>query len=281
MEIIRTPSMMKETSKRLLMKGRTIGFVPTMGALHEGHLYLSKCARSENDVVVASIFVNPTQFGPTEDFQQYPREFESDRQKLETASVDILFAPDVPAIYPEGFATSVEVKGLSEKLCGALRPGHFSGVATIVCKFFNMVMPTRAYFGQKDFQQALIIQKMIGDLNLNVESILCATVREGDGLAMSSRNRYLLPAEREAATVLYKTLQSASRMIETGLEPRVIMERMQAMLMAEPLITEVQYAGVYDPETLNARIATGKRNLLAVAVKIGNTRLIDNIVVGL
>jgi pantoate--beta-alanine ligase len=280
MEIIRTPSMMKETSKRLLMKGRTIGFVPTMGALHEGHLYLSKCARSENDVVVASIFVNPTQFGPTEDFEQYPREFESDRQKLETASVDILFVPDVPAMYPEGFATSVEVKGLSEKLCGALRPGHFRGVATIVCKFFNMVLPTRAYFGQKDFQQALIIQKMIGDLNLNVESIICATVREGDGLAMSSRNRYLLPAERKAATALYKTLQSSARMVETGTEPRVIMERMQAMLKAEPLITEVQYAGLYDPETLNERIATGKRNLLAIAVRIGNTRLIDNIVVG-
>jgi pantoate--beta-alanine ligase len=281
MEIIRTPRMMKETSRRLLTQGRTIGFVPTMGALHEGHLYLGKCARSENDVVVASIFVNPTQFGPTEDFERYPRDFESDMQKLETVSVDILFVPDVPAMYPEGFSTSVEVKGLSEKLCGAFRPGHFNGVATIVCKFFNMVLPTRAYFGQKDFQQARIIQKMINDLNLNVESITCATVRESDGLAMSSRNRYLLPAEREAAKVLYKTLQTAAQMVETVIDPRVISERMQDMLMAEPLVTEVQYAGIYDPETLNGRTTAGNRNLLAIAVKMGNTRLIDNIVVGL
>jgi pantoate--beta-alanine ligase len=281
MEIIRTPRMMKETSRRLLTQGRTIGFVPTMGALHEGHLYLGKCARSENDVVVASIFVNPTQFGPSEDFERYPRDFESDMQKLETVSVDILFVPDVPAMYPEGFSTSVEVKGLSEKLCGAFRPGHFNGVATIVCKFFNMVLPTRAYFGQKDFQQARIIQKMISDLNMNVESITCATVRESDGLAMSSRNRYLLAAEREAAKVLYKTLQTAAQMVETGIDPRVISERMQDMLMAEPLVTEVQYAGIYDPETLNGRTTAGNRNLLAIAVKMGNTRLIDNIVVGL
>jgi pantoate--beta-alanine ligase len=281
MEIIRTPRMMKETSRRLLTQGRTIGFVPTMGALHEGHLYLGKCARSENDVVVASIFVNPTQFGPSEDFERYPRDFEGDMQKLETVSVDILFVPDVPAMYPEGFSTSVEVKGLSEKLCGAFRPGHFNGVATIVCKFFNMVLPTRAYFGQKDFQQARIIQKMINDLNLNVESITCATVRESDGLAMSSRNRYLLPAEREAAKVLYKTLQTAAQMVETVLDPRVISERMQDMLMAEPLVTEIQYAGIYDPETLNGRTTAGNRNLLAIAVKMGNTRLIDNMVVGL
>jgi pantoate--beta-alanine ligase len=281
MEIIRTPRMMKETSRRLLTQGRTIGFVPTMGALHDGHLYLGKCARTENDIVVASIFVNPTQFGPAEDFERYPRDFEGDMQKLETVGVDILFVPDVSTMYPEGFSTSVEVKALSEKLCGAFRPGHFNGVATIVCKFFNMVLPTRAYFGQKDFQQARIIQKMINDLNLNVESITCATVRESDGLAMSSRNRYLLPAEREAAKVLYKTLQTAAQMVETGIDPRVISERMQDMLMAEPLVTEVQYAGIYDPETLNGRTTAGNRNLLAIAVKMGNTRLIDNIVVGL
>jgi pantoate--beta-alanine ligase len=272
--------MMRETSRRLITQGRTIGFVPTMGALHEGHLYLGKCARSENDVVVASVFVNPTQFGPTEDFDKYPRDFESDRQKLETAGIDILFIPDVPAMYPDGFSTFIEVKGLSEKLCGAFRPGHFSGVATIVCKFFNMVLPTRAYFGQKDFQQARIIQQMISDLNLNVESITCATVRESDGLAMSSRNRYLLPAERKAAAVLFKTLQTAAQMVESGIGPPVINGRMQEMLRAEPLITEVQYSGIYDPETLDERTATGSRNLLAIAVKIGNARLIDNMVVG-
>jgi pantoate--beta-alanine ligase len=281
MEIIRTPRMMKETSRRLLTQGRTIGFVPTMGALHDGHLYLGKCARTENDIVVASIFVNPTQFGPAEDFERYPRDFEGDMQKLETVGVDILFVPDVSTMYPEGFSTSVEVKALSEKLCGAFRPGHFNGVATIVCKFFNMVLPTRAYFGQKDFQQAKIIQKMISDLNMNVESITCATVRESDGLAMSSRNRYLLPSEREAAKVLYKTLQAAAQMVGTGIEPRVISGRMQEMLMAEPLVTEVQYAGIYDPETLDERMTAGNRNLLAIAVKMGDTRLIDNMVVGL
>ena len=187
MEVIRIPSIMKETSRRLLAHGKTIGLVPTMGALHKGHLFLFKVAKGENDVVAASIFVNPTQFGPNEDFDKYPRDIDSDMRKLEDAGVDILFDPDVPSMYQTDFATYIEVRGLSNRLCGAFRPGHFEGVSTVVCKIFNLVLPTRAYFGQKDFQQAQIIKRMTRDLNLSVECVTCATVRESDGLAMSSR----------------------------------------------------------------------------------------------
>ena len=281
MEIIRTPRIMQETSRRLLTQGRTIGFVPTMGALHNGHLFLVKRARSENDILVASIFINPTQFGPNEDFEKYPRDFESDMLKLETAGVDVLFFPDVNAIYPGGFSTFIEVRGLTEKLCGAFRPGHFIGVATVVCKLFHLVLPTRAYFGQKDFQQSRVIEQMIKDLNMSVDCITCSTIRENDGVAMSSRNRYLAPAEREAARVIYKTLQTAARRAEGGTELQSVKTQMLEMLKAEPLITDIQYAGIYDPETLDERVTTGRSNLLAVAVKMGNTRLIDNLVLEL
>ncbi len=279
MEIIRIPRIMKETSKRLLTQGRTIGFVPTMGALHEGHLFLIKSARSENDIVVVSIFVNPTQFGPAEDFEKYPRDLESDLQKIEATGGDIIFTPDVPSMYPEGFSTSVEVRGLSDKLCGAFRPGHFGGVVTVVSKLFNLTLPTRAYFGQKDFQQSQIIRKMVRDLNMGVECVTCSTIRESDGLAMSSRNKYLSLAERDAATVIYKTLQSAARMMHESAMPAAVHDHMWTMLRAEPLVNEIQYAGVYDPETFDERTATGKNNLLAIALKIGGTRLIDNILV--
>ncbi len=279
MEIIRIPRIMKETSRRLLMQGKSIGFVPTMGALHNGHLFLVKSARGENDIVVASIFVNPTQFGPNEDFEKYPRDLEGDTQKLKDAGVDILFAPDAASIYPEGFGTFLEVQGLSDKLCGAFRPGHFRGVATIVNKLFNLVLPVRAYFGQKDFQQALIIKKMIKDLSINVECVACSIVRESDGLAMSSRNRFLSDAERQAATVLYKTLRFASGMISSGADLSAVKKRMHDILAAEPLVTEIQYAGIYDPETLDEKNVAGKANLLAIALKLGNVRLIDNMLV--
>ncbi|HTZ17164.1 MAG TPA: pantoate--beta-alanine ligase [Dissulfurispiraceae bacterium] len=279
MEIIRVPRIMKETSKRLLAQGRSIGFVPTMGALHEGHLFLFKSARTENDIVVASIFVNPSQFGPGEDFEKYPRDMDSDMQKLKDAGVDILFCPDAASIYPEGFSTFVEVRGLSERLCGAFRPGHFRGVATVVSKLFNLALPTRAYFGQKDYQQAQIIRTMIRDLNIGVECVVCSTIRESNGLAMSSRNTYLTPAEREAAAILYKTLQSAALMIKDGSTPASVMEYLRTKLNTEPLVTEIQYAGMYDPETLEERTETGKTNLLAIAVKMGSTRLIDNLLV--
>jgi pantoate--beta-alanine ligase len=281
MEIIRIPRIMRETSRRLHTQGKSIGFVPTMGALHEGHLFLIKSARMENDVVVASIFVNPTQFGPNEDFEKYPRDLEGDTMKLRDAGVDILFAPDAASIYPEGFSTFIEVKGLSDKLCGKFRPGHFRGVSTIVNKLFNLVMPVRAYFGQKDFQQALIIKKMIRDLNINVECVSCATMRENDGLAMSSRNKYLSEDERRTAAVIYKTLRHASEMIKGGSDFGSVRKRMHDMLAAEPLVSEIQYAGIYDPETLDEKDAPGKINLLAIALKLGTVRLIDNMIVEL
>ncbi|HMK60582.1 MAG TPA: pantoate--beta-alanine ligase [Dissulfurispiraceae bacterium] len=272
---------MRETSRRLMAKGKSVGFVPTMGSLHEGHRFLFKTAREENEVVVASIFVNPTQFAPNEDFNNYPRDFENDVRKLEEAGVDILFAPEAFSMYPEGFTTAVKVKGLSDKLCGAFRPGHFDGVATVVCKLFNLVMPTRAYFGQKDFQQSQVIRCMIKDLNLGIECIVCSTVRDLDGLAMSSRNSYLSNAERQAATVIFKSLQVAAAMIKNGTAPLDVARNIRSEIEAEPLVTEVQYAGVYNPETLEDWTADAKTNLLAVAVKIGNTRLIDNVIVEL
>jgi pantoate--beta-alanine ligase len=281
METIRTVNMMKETSKRLRSQGKTVGLVPTMGALHEGHMFLVKRARMDNDIVVVSIFVNPTQFGPGEDFDKYPRDLDGDIAKLDAAGVDIIFAPETASVYPEGFGTSVEVKGVSEKLCGAFRPGHFRGVATIVNKLFNMVMPTKVYFGQKDFQQTRVIEKVVNDLNMNVEFVRCATVRESDGLAMSSRNRYLSEEERQAATIIYKTLCSAGDMVRTGRKPAEVTKYMQDSLKAEPLISEIQYAGVYDPETLEKRKGPGRTNLLAIALIIGSTRMIDNLLVEL
>jgi pantoate--beta-alanine ligase len=271
--------MMKETSKRLLMQGHSIGFVPTMGALHNGHMFLVKEAITENDIVVVSIFVNPTQFGPNEDFTKYPRDLESDMAKLAEAGVNIIFAPDAHSMYPDGFSTSVDVKGISEKLCGRFRPGHFCGVATVVNKLFNMVMPTRAYFGQKDFQQIRVIETMISDLNMGVEVVRCPIIREHDGMAMSSRNRYLPEPERKAATVIYKTLCSAADMIRSGTPSASVTDYMNKAFAAEPVVSEIQYAGVYDPQTLDDKKGEGRSSLLAVAVIIGNTRLIDNLLV--
>jgi pantoate--beta-alanine ligase len=229
---------------------------------------------------VASIFVNPAQFGQNEDFENYPRDVEGDVAKLKKEDVDILFMPDTISMYPAGFSTSVEVDGLSEKLCGAFRIGHFKGVTTVVSKLFNIVLPTRAYFGQKDYQQALIIKKMIDDLNICVEQVICATVREDDGLAMSSRNQYLKPAERQAAPVIYRALKSAAQLVGSGNStPAQIRTLINEMLKKEPLVSEIQYAGIYDPDTLDELTEIRKNNLLAIAVKIGTTRLIDNLLV--
>src|SRR5208337_1498749 len=206
METIRMPRIMQETSKRHLCSGKTIGCVPTMGALHEGHLNLVKRAKSENDIVVVSIFVNPLQFGSGEDFGRYPRDLENDMEKLRASDTDILFVPEGKSLYPDGFASHLTVEGISGRLCGAFRPGHFTGVVTVVCKLFNIVKPTRAYFGQKDFQQTVVINRLVEDLNMDIEVVTCPTVRESDGLAMSSRNAYLSAGERAAATVLYKAL---------------------------------------------------------------------------
>lgn len=280
MEIVRIPRIMQETSKRLLQQSKRIGFVPTMGALHNGHLSLVKRARGENDIVAASIFVNPIQFAPNEDLDRYPRDLEGDMEKLKAEQTDILFLPDAKAIYPDLFSTYINVSGLSEKLCGAFRTGHFKGVATVVNKLFNIVKPNRVYFGQKDFQQCVIIKRMNADLNMDIEIVVCPTVRENDGLAMSSRNAYLSPEERKAAGIIYKTLLTVSQSLQSGESNlSAIKKQMDDMLLNQPLVSEVQYAGIYDPDNLDELSENKKQNLVAIALKIGNTRLIDNIIV--
>lgn len=280
MKVLKTIKEMQEYSRSLILEGKRIGFVPTMGALHEGHLSLVRQARKENDIVVVSIFVNPIQFGPQEDFARYPRDLEGDSEKLKKESVDVLFYPDMKDMYPKGYRTYVEVEGLSGRLCGAFRPGHFRGVATVVTKLFNIVKPHRAYFGLKDYQQTVIIKKMVQDLNMDIEIITCPTVREPDGLAMSSRNLYLKPDERKAATVIYRTLLEAEKLIREFRAPEEVKTIMLENLQSEPLVSSIDYAGLYDTETLEEiKDYSGKKEvLIAIALRIGNTRLIDNIV---
>ncbi|WP_353684096.1 pantoate--beta-alanine ligase [Thermodesulfovibrio sp. 3907-1M] len=279
MEIIRIPRIMREISRELRAKGKSIGFVPTMGALHEGHLSLIKRAKEENDFTVVSIFVNPTQFAQGEDYDRYPRDVESDKEKLQKIEIDYLFLPDVESLYPQGYSTYVTVEGLSDKLCGKFRPGHFRGVATIVCKLFNIIKPAKAYFGQKDYQQSLIIRRMVEDLNFDIEIIVCPTIREQDGLAMSSRNLYLNEEERKAATVIYKALQEGEKLLKQGAQPVDVNLNMMEILKNEPLVKEIQYAGVFDPLTLEEVKEKQKKYLLAIALKIAETRLIDNLLV--
>lgn len=280
MEIIRIPRVMQDVSRTYRRQGKSVGFVPTMGALHDGHMSLVRMARGENDIVVVSIYVNPRQFGTGEDYSTYPRDLEADTAKLEREKADILFLPDDVLMYPEGFSTRVEVGELSDKLCGAFRPGHFSGVATVVTKLFNIVGPVRAYFGQKDFQQAAIIKRMVKDFDVGIDVAVCPTVRETDGLAMSSRNRYLSGEERVAARVLYRCLSEASGAVESGIiDVQELKGLMLERLTSEPLVSEVQYCSAYDPERLNELDQVNAGALLAVAVMIGKTRLIDNMLV--
>lgn len=278
MEILRIPRIAQDSCRRHLLRGRSLGFVPTMGALHDGHMSLVKRARMENDLTVVSIFVNPLQFGPAEDLDKYPRNLEEDAEKLREEEIDILFLPDADLIYPAAFSTHIVMGDLSEKLCGAFRPGHFRGVATVVAKLLNIIAPTRAYFGQKDFQQTVIIKRMVKDLNFDTDIIVCPTVRETDGLAMSSRNTYLDREQRHAADVIFRSLTRASEAVTSGTtsgeEIRNIMIR---TLRDEPLIAQIDYASVYDPETLEEMEEISGDVLLAVAARIGNTRLIDNI----
>ena len=280
MEIIRIPRIMQDTSKGHLLRGRSVGLVPTMGALHEGHLSLVRRAKAENDIAIVSIFVNPLQFGPSEDLNKYPRDIDGDTKKLHKEEVDVLFMPDASLVYHGGFTTNIEVKGISDKLCGAFRPGHFRGVATVVAKLFNIVQPTRAYFGQKDFQQTVVIKRMVTDLDMAVDVVVCPTIRENDGLAMSSRNLYLNVDERKAAAVINKCLTETTALIKSGIiDIEHIKRFMKAKLSEEPLVTEVQYASVYDPGTLEEAERAEKEVLIAVALKIGSTRLIDNVLV--
>jgi len=254
----------------------TVGFVPTMGYLHKGHMALVERARKENSTVVVSIYVNPTQFGPKEDFASYPRDFDRDLALLR-GQADIVFAPSDAEMYPAGFNTWVEVKGVTERLEGASRPGHFLGVATVVAKLFNIVQPTRAYFGQKDAQQVVVIKKMVFDLNMNVEVVVVPTVRESDGLAMSSRNVYLNPKEREAATVLFRALSLAKSLWHNGEKnASTIRKEMISLIQLEPL-AQIDYVSIASPDTLEELDVIDRPALVSLAVKIGRTRLIDNI----
>ena len=268
---------MRAASRALRSAGKRLGFVPTMGALHEGHLSLVRATRASCDAVAASIFVNPTQFGPKEDLAKYPRTFESDSKKLETAGVDAIFAPQPADIYPPNFRTYVNVDGLSDRLEGRSRPGHFRGVATVVLKLFEIVQPTYAYFGRKDAQQVRIITQMARDLNLDVEIVICPVVREPDGLALSSRNVYLTPEERKAALVLHRALTAARDELAHGTRDALSLQStMQKIFTAEPRAT-LDYAEVVDADTFEPVVRIARPCYILLAAFLGKTRLIDNL----
>jgi len=277
MKVIETIADMKRLRQQI---AGPVGFVPTMGFLHEGHLSLVRQARSENLSVVVSIFVNPTQFGPREDFSRYPRDLERDLALLEKDGADIVFMPPVAEMYPPGFNSWVEVAGVTGRLEGAVRPGHFRGVTTVVAKLFNIVQPNRAYFGQKDAQQAIVIKKMVADLDMNLEVITLPTVREPDGLAMSSRNTYLSPEERRAALVLYRALTLAQQLWAQGeKDAEKLRQEMLTLIQKQPL-AKVDYVSIANNETLEELDTVTPPALVSMAVTIGKTRLIDNMVLG-
>jgi pantoate--beta-alanine ligase len=254
-----------------------VGFVPTMGYLHKGHLSLVRQARKECASVITSIFVNPTQFGPQEDLQAYPRDLPRDLHLLVNEGVDLVWTPSVDVMYPAGFQTWVTVEDVTSRLEGSQRPGHFRGVATVVAKLFNATAPHRAYFGQKDAQQAAVIRRMVQDLDMPVQIVVCPTVREADGLAMSSRNVYLSAAERQAAPVLYRALQAAQAAYKRGERSAEQLRQIMQSVLAETNLAQPQYVSCADPETLQELDWVNERALLSMAVYFGNTRLIDNL----
>jgi pantoate--beta-alanine ligase len=275
-EVIHTVEWMKQVSRQARVEGRLTGLIPTMGALHAGHLSLIEAARRDASPVIVSIFVNPKQFGPSEDYKKYPRDLEGDRRKLEEAGVDFLFAPPLEEIYPAGFRTSVNVEGLGDRLEGKIRPGHFRGVATVVLKLLEIVAPRFAYFGRKDAQQARVIRQMAADLALDSEIAVCPIVREPDGLALSSRNQYLSPAERKAATVLYRALSLARSAIEKGERDSMrIITAMRQELAGEPLGSP-DYVEIVDADSFEPIMRLTRTSLVLLAVRFGATRLIDN-----
>ena len=262
-----------------LANARPLGLVPTMGALHEGHLALVRQARRENATVAASIFVNPTQFGPQEDLATYPRDLERDLKLLEAEGVDLVYAPAPEEVYPPGFDTWVEPGELANRLEGMVRPGHFRGVATVVTKLFNVVHPDRAYFGQKDGQQLAVIRQLVRDLNLGIEIVAVPTVRDADGLALSSRNEYLTPEERAAAPVIYRSLSRAWELWREGQgDAELLRIAVRSMLEEEPLIEGIDYVSVADAATLEEMDQIQVRAMASVAARMGRTRLIDNII---
>ncbi len=277
MIIVKSVSDMQKRAEDWRKEGKTVALVPTMGFLHEGHLSLMREGRSRADILVTSIFVNPTQFGPNEDLDQYPRDFEGDEAKCRTEGVDAIYYPPIEEMYPEGYQTYVIVEEVSQGLCGAGRPVHFRGVATVCAKLFNAVRPHMAIFGEKDYQQLLVVRRMVADLDMDIEILGMPTVREDDGLAMSSRNKYLSAEERSRAKVLYASLIAARKALEYGeRDPRrveaVVTEKLKD---AEPC--EVEYAEVRDAETLAKIDKIERPAVVAIAVKFGQTRLIDNI----
>jgi pantoate--beta-alanine ligase len=277
MTTVRSVATMKALAREWRREGKRIGFVPTMGYLHDGHLSLVREAKGRDDVTVVSIFVNPIQFGPNEDFGKYPRDLAKDSAYLKDAGVDCLFYPAAAEIYPPGYRTYVEVEGLQARLCGRSRPGHFRGVATVVLKLFDIVAPDHAFFGAKDAQQVLIIKRMAADLDLDVQIVTCPIVREPDGLALSSRNAYLDPAGRRAARVLSTSLRWAEKAVAAGERDAArLLAGIRSVIEAEPL-ARIDYAEAVDPETLEPVSEIRGEVLVALAVFIGSTRLIDNV----
>ena len=278
MQIIADISKMQGVSKNVKISGKTIGCVPTMGFFHKGHISLMEASVAENDLTVVSLFVNPTQFGENEDFDTYPRDLDRDSKLAEEVGVDVLFVPEARAMYPGDFCTFVEVSGLTEVMCGASRPGHFRGVTTVISKLFNIIGPHRAYFGQKDAQQALVIKRMVEDLNFPLEVKIMPTIRETDGLAMSSRNTYLTEEERQAALVIPQSLAEGKALLEKGeRKGSRIVEGIAAIIQGQPL-ARIDYIVVKDAATLKDVEKVRGSVLVAVAVWIGNTRLIDNFI---
>jgi pantoate--beta-alanine ligase len=279
LEIIRTISWMKEHARHARAESRIIGFVPTMGALHAGHLALVERAKRECSPVITSIFVNPKQFGPKEDLAKYPRTFTADSEKFSAAGVDVLFAPEAAEMYPADFRTYVNVEGLSDRLEGRSRPGHFRGVTTVVLKLLEIVQPKFAYFGRKDAQQVHLISKMVRDLNLDTEIVVCPIVREPDGLALSSRNSYLNPEERKAATVLHRALTAAAAELKAGTRDALqLQSTVQRTSSAEPLAA-LDYVEVVDAESFEPVTRISRPSYILLAAFIGKTRLIDNLFV--
>ncbi len=280
MEVIvaRTPKEVKETIRDWKKQGYSIGLVPTMGYLHEGHGSLIERAVKENDKVMVSVFVNPIQFGPNEDLETYPRDFDADLQMIEKLGADMVFHPEPSDMYAPDFSTTISVAGVSENLCGARRPGHFNGVCTVVTKLFNLSEADRAYFGQKDAQQLAVVRRMVRDLNANIVIVGCPIIREDDGLAKSSRNTYLNPDERKAATVLSKALRTGKQMIESGEKnAEVVKSKITEIISKEPL-AKIDYVEITDWNSIEPVDIIDRSTLCAIAVYIGNTRLIDNFI---
>lgn len=277
MKVIHDVEEMQAVSRAAAVQGLTVGFVPTMGALHAGHLSLVRLARSRASLVVVSIFVNPLQFGPTEDFEQYPRTLEPDCARLEGEGADIVFAPSAAQMYPPGATTVVHVEGLSKKLDGRSRPGHFRGVSTVVAKLFHIVQPACAVFGQKDAAQVAVLRRMVRDLNMGIELIIAPIVRESDGLALSSRNAYLTTQQRKQGLVLHRTLEQVSALAASGETSAAKLRALGLSVLASEPAAQLDYFEIVDPDTLDPLKETARGALVAVAATFGSTRLIDNV----